>query len=120
MKVSFLSMDDNDNKVSFTTDVIKKDNRYLFNDLSTTNTQIEMEILGNNIRLVRTGDITMYMLFDSNFQTSGSYKNTEGLSFDFEIKTTRLDILSNKIRIDYDMIIENETLSSHKLSLLFN
>ena len=33
MKVSFLSMDDNDNKVSFTTDVIKKDNRYLFNDL---------------------------------------------------------------------------------------
>ena len=120
MKVSFLSMDDNDNKVSFVTDVIKKDNRYLFNDLSTTNTQIEIEILGSNIRLVRTGDITMYMLFDVNFYTSGSYRNSEGLSFDFDIKTTRLDILSNKIRIDYDMILEKEILSSHKISLLFN
>lgn len=120
MKVSFLSMDNNENKVNFTTEVEKKDNIFIFNDLSTTNTTIEIEILNKNVRLTRTGDTTMYILFDLNYITSGSYKNSLGLAFEFDIKTTRLDILSNKIRIDYDMIIDKETLSSHKISLLFN
>ena len=37
-----------------------------------------------------------------------------------EIKTSKIEVIKNKIRIDYSMIMEGETLSSHKLSLLFN
>ena len=62
----------------------------------------------------------MYMLFDLNNITNGSYENNEGLEFNFEIKTSKIEVLKNKIRIDYSMIMDGEMLSSHKLSLLFN
>ena len=80
----------------------------------------EIEVLDKCIRLIRTGDTTMYMLFDIKNITSGSYENIEGLEFSFEIKTTKLEIQNNKIRIDYSMIMDKQVLSSHKLSLLFN
>lgn len=120
MKVSFISIDEEKNKVNFSAEVEKVDNIYKFKDGSCENTFIELEVLGQCIRLTRTGDINMYMLFDLNNITSGSYENNEGLEFDFEVKTTKIEVSKSKIRIDYSMIMEKETLSSHKLSLLFN
>ena len=95
MKVSFISIDDEKNKINFTSDVLYIDNIYRFNDGSTQNTTIELEIIGECVRLTRTGDINMYMLFDLNNITCGSYENNEGLEFDFEIKTCLEIILSN-------------------------
>ena len=65
MKVSFISIDDEKNKINFTSDVLYIDNIYRFNDGSTQNTTIELEIIGECVRLTRTGDINMYMLFDN-------------------------------------------------------
>ena len=81
MKVSFLSIDDENNKINFSTEVTKVDNKYIFIDKTTPNTTIEIEVLGECIRLVRTGDTTMYMLYDLKNITSGSYENKEGLEF---------------------------------------
>ena len=120
MKVSFISVDDEKNKINFSTGVIYNDNKYTFVDQTTPNTTIEIEVLGECIRLTRTGDTTMYMLYDLANITSGSYENVEGLEFNFEIKTTKLEIQKTKIRIDYSMIMDKQVLSSHKLSLLFN
>jgi uncharacterized beta-barrel protein YwiB (DUF1934 family) len=120
MRVSFISLDEENNKVSFQSEVIKIDNVYKFKDESTTNTYIELEEIGSCFRLTRTGDINMYMLFDLNNITSGSYENKEGLEFNFEIKTSKIEVIKNKIRIDYSMIMDKQVLSSHKLSLLFN
>ena len=120
MKVSFISIDDEKNKINFTTDVIYIDNKYTFTDKTTENTVIEIEVLGECIRLTRTGDVSMYMLYDLNNITSGSYENKEGLEFSFEIQTTKLEIQNSKIRIDYSMIMDKQVMSSHKLSLLFN
>ena len=120
MKVSFISIDDEKNKISFSTETIKSDNRYTFQDKTSQNTMIEIEVLEPCVRLTRTGDISMYMLFDLNNITSGSYENKEGLEFEFEIKTDKLEVQNSKIRIDYSMIMDNQVLSSHKLSLLFN
>ena len=120
MKVSFISIDDEKNKINFSTEVIKIDNKYTFDDKTTKNTKIEIEVLGKCVRLIRTGDITMYMLYDLENITSGSYENSEGLEFNFEIKTTKIEIEKSKIRIDYSMIMDKQVLSSHKLSLLFN
>ena len=120
MKVSFISIDDENNKINFSTEVTKVDNIYRFIDKTTNNTTIEIEVLGNSVRLTRIGDITMYMLYDINNITSGSYENVEGLEFNFEIKTTKLEVQNNKIRIDYSMIMDKQVMSSHKLSLLFN
>ena len=120
MKVSFISIDDENNKINFSTDVTLLDNKYTFIDKTTPNTNIEIEVLGECVRLTRTGDTTMYMLYDLKNITSGSYENVEGLEFSFEIKTTKLEIQKTKIRIDYSMIMDKQVLSSHKLSLLFN
>ena len=120
MKVSFISIDDEKNKISFNSLVEKENNILKFKDESCENTFIEIELLDKCLRLTRTGSINMYMLFDLNNITAGSYENNEGLEFDFEIKTTKLEVSNSKIRIDYSMIIEKETLTSHKISLLFN
>ena len=120
MKVSFLSIDDENNKINFSTEVTHVDNRYIFVDKTTENTIIEIEVLGECVRLTRTGNVTMYMLYDINNLTCGSYENKEGLEFEFEIQTTKLEIQKSKIRIDYSMIMDKQVMSSHKLSLLFN
>jgi uncharacterized beta-barrel protein YwiB (DUF1934 family) len=120
VKVSFISIDDEKNKISFNTEVSVIDNKYVFTDVTTPNTTIEIEVLGECVRLTRTGDTTMYMLYDTNNITNGSYENIEGLEFNFEIKTTKIEIHKSKIRIDYSMIMDKQVLSSHKLSLLFN
>ena len=120
MKVSFISIDDENNRINFSTDVQVDGNKYSFIDKTTSNTNIEIEVIGENVRLTRTGDVTMYMLYDIKNITSGSYENNEGLEFNFEIKTTKLEVSKSRIRIDYSMLMEKEVLSSHKLSLLFN
>ena len=47
MRVSFISLDEENNKVSFQSEVIKIDNVYKFKDESTTNTYIELEEIGS-------------------------------------------------------------------------
>ena len=51
VKVSFISIDDEKNKISFNTEVSVIDNKYVFTDVTTPNTTIEIEVLGECVRL---------------------------------------------------------------------
>ena len=66
MNVSFISIDDENTKISFKSEYELKDNIFKFLDKSTTNTSIEVEVIGECVRLTRNGNINMYMLFDLN------------------------------------------------------
>lgn len=119
MKVIFHSLDSNEEKIYFQVEgkIIK--HLLIFEDKSTPNTIIYLAINKDNIILDRVGDTNMHMNFKSNQIIEGYYKNKLGLEFRIFIKTNNLIIKTNKIEIDYDLIIDDYTASSHKIWILF-
>lgn len=120
MRVAFLSMDEEKNKIYFETDCFKKDNQISFTDKSIPNTLINIELKENAVILNRTGETEMWMIFKENTKTSGFYKNQSGLSFDFEIVCHKLLRNDRKIMVYYDLVLDKVEVHSHKISLLFN
>lgn len=117
MKISFLSMDDQKNKVYFVTEASYEGNAFIFADKSCRDTWIRMIIEENGIHLIRTGSIQMEMTFHLECLTAGYYKNEEGLEFDFSIECKKLSIQKKRISIQYDMLLEEKKVSSHNLSM---
>lgn len=117
MKVSFLSMDDQKNKVYFVADASFKENVLSFVDKSCEHTQITMTLEEDRITLARTGLVQMEMIFELEHFTPGAYQNEEGLEFTFKIFCKRLSIQKKRMIIQYDMLLDQQILSSHTLSV---
>jgi hypothetical protein len=62
----------------------------------------------------------MEMTFDLNRSTNGYYKNTMGLEFTFTVKTNKLKVVKNKILVEYNMILDEFTASTHKIWILLH
>lgn len=118
MKVAFLSLDDENNKIHFESEASRKENEIIFLDQTTPNTTIEFKIESESVTMVRTGDVNSYMEFVLNKKTKGNYQNIMGLEFDFEVLCTYFLITTNKIRLDYELILDEHTKTMHKISLL--
>lgn len=112
MRVSFLSFDSDRNKVSFQSEASQVDNGITFEDKSYPHTNIQLTFLDDSFVLTRTGNVTMYMAFQLNKDTKGTYKNVEGLEFDFYVHTKSLNMQKNKIKVEYDMLVDQEVVSS--------
>lgn len=119
MQVTFTSVDDQMNRVQFSTPVEQLTNGYQFKDESMDQTMLTVLIEEDCIHFIRTGQVDMTIVFDRMTTTIGSYKNTEGLEFQFLIHCKRLLISSKQIIIHYDMILDEKTKSKHKISLHF-
>lgn len=119
MQVTFSSMDDQMNRVQFSSNLEQLDNHYWFEDKSIPNTMIHLWIEENLIHLKRTGQTVMDMLFDPTEETLGSYQNDLGLAFEFIIHCTNLTISSKQIIIHYEMK-QDEFISKHKISFVFH
>lgn len=119
MKVKFLSFDDDNNKIYFVSEATTKENILSFTDKSCENTIIDLTIENDSLTLIRRGNTNMRMSFLEGQVTKGSYHNSMGLEFEFAINCLNLQISANRIRVDYDMIIDEYTKTRHKLSLLF-
>ncbi len=120
MQVLFSSMDDQLNKIRFETDVVVKDNTYYFKDKSTEHTEIELTIHQNEVHLNRVGQTQMKLIFIENRKTMGYYKNEMGLDFSFYIDCKQLTISKEQIKIQYEMILDKQIKSLHKILLIFH
>ncbi|MDE6242160.1 MAG: DUF1934 domain-containing protein [Anaeroplasmataceae bacterium] len=118
MVVSFLSFDNEKNKTSFQTEAIQNGNIIRFEDKSSIGTQIQITLLEDSFVLDRFGLIEMHLHFCLDKLTKGTYKNTEGLEFDFWVQTTSLVIEKNKLKVNYDMKMDEEILSSHTFQVV--
>ena len=118
MLLSFLSFDDQKNKTSFQSDAIQTENSIEFEDKSAKDTRIRITILEDSFLLERRGFIEMQMHFCLDKATQGIYKNKDGLEFDFEVHTKRLTIEKNKLKVNYDMVMDGEILSSHTFQVV--
>lgn len=120
MDVSFLSFDDNQNKISFKTKVLEYGEQIVFEDKSCDNTLIIINIFDKKIQLHRQGNVNSIMNFELNKTTEATYQNNEGLEFKFKTKCLKLERTNNKIIIHYEMIMDEQVVLTNKISLLFN
>ncbi|MDE5715274.1 MAG: DUF1934 domain-containing protein [Anaeroplasmataceae bacterium] len=117
MKISFLSLDQEQNKTYFVSEAVKENNTYIFLDNSTENVIIYLTIEDESIYIRRTGEIEMFMHFKEGTTQKSSYKNKLGLEFEFQTQCTKLTVSDKKILIWYDMLMNDGFTSSFKLSL---
>ncbi|MDE6660419.1 MAG: DUF1934 family protein [Anaeroplasmataceae bacterium] len=118
MLVSFLSIDNQKNKTSFQAEAVQKDNIIEFEDKSAANTHIKITILEDSFLLERIGFIEMQLYFCLDKPTQGKYKNKDGLEFDFDIHTKSLIIEKSKLKVSYDMVMDEDILSSHTFQVV--
>ena len=118
--VTFHSVDSDGNKVIFSENFTRKDNRIIFNDKTRPNTQIELTINDDmSVLFERRGNINMCLPLSLGEKTIGHYKNSMGLEFEMVLITTKLIVNSNKITIEYDLVVE-DVKQHHKLWILIN
>lgn len=120
MKVTFLSLDDEKNKVYFESEASKNDKEIIFVDKTTPNTTIELIVQDDKVQIVRNGYVNSKMVFVENEKTKGNYQNEMGLEFDFDIFCSKLKIDKNRIVIHYTLVLDEYTKTNHKISLLLN
>ncbi len=120
MDLTFYSIDSNNDKVIYHTSYIKSENTIIFDDKSVSNTKIYLTIDDDKVQFVRKGNVFMNVLLEYNKNTFCHYENEIGLSFDFIVKTTNLSITNKRIEMEYDLFLENDKISSHKITILFH
>lgn len=118
MQVFFYSLDNQNNKVSFNTAYKREDNKIIFEDKSIENTVIYLYIYKDKLILERKGSVEMKISFIKNKSIPSYYKNQLGLEFNFIAKCHKLTITENRIDIEYDMILDNDLISSHKIWII--
>lgn len=119
MLVSFLSFDQENNKIAYQSEAELEDNTYRFMDKSMPNTEIELVKGKDFITLKRSGYCTMCLKFLLNECTKGFYKNKDGLEFEFSVQTTELKIENSRIRISYSINIDGEPITYQRIQLSF-
>ena len=118
MNIHFYSFSDGE-KVDFISEYKYENDKYVFDDKTDIGTFISFEILDNyKVNFNRFGKTITNITFDLNKITKASYDNNNGLAFDFNVKTKRLDIEENKIVVEYDLIIDGAVQSTIKIYLL--
>ena len=118
MEVSFYSVNDENEKVCFKSLAEKNNNQIIFQDKSLSNTMIYLTILKDKLIFERKGDCNMKIELKNDKKTLGFYSNEIGLEFNFETKCKELIIKDKRIDIQYDMILDNSILSSHKIWII--
>ena len=119
MIVSFTSIDEELNKVSFESEAKCINNSIIFEDKSINDTIINLELYDDKVIIDRSGYVNLYLEFRMNESFRTKYKCDNGLEFEFDIFCNLLDIKQNRINIEYDMILDKTNKTHHKLSLLF-
>lgn len=111
MIVSFISIDEEDNKIEYTSHADIDDNKIIFKDKSTNDTNIMVYQINDSLFLKRYGMIDMLMEYKLDCNTIGYYKNQDGIEFEFILHTNYLEIKDNKYIVDYEMIVGNDIVS---------
>ncbi len=120
MDLTFYSIDSNNDKVIYHTSYIKSENTIIFDDKSVSNTKIYLTINENKVLFERKGNVFMQIPLEKDKLTSCHYENELGLSFDFKVITTNLSISNKRIEMGYELFLESDMISNHKITIIFH
>lgn len=120
MIITFHSLDNEGNKVFFKSEAEIIGKYFIFDDKSQENTKIKLMYDTSSINIERIGNTNMKINLSLDEITNSKYSNSLGLKFDFKVKTNELDIKSNKLYAMYDLILDENVISTHKIWIIFN
>lgn len=120
MNLTFYSVDSNKEKVCYSTEFVRDENQIIFLDKSVANTTIYLTIFENSLLFERKGDILMDLPLKYGEKTLCHYKNELGLEFDFLVLTNELLISSKRIEMEYSLFLEQDKISTHKITIIFH
>lgn len=118
MMIHFYSVDNDNNKVSFKSEGYESNGKLCFLDKTIKDTMIYLTISTDKLLFERKGRIEMVLPLQQEIKSKAYYKNELGLEFDFIADCTKLEINRDRIDIQYDMILDNEVQSSHKIWII--
>lgn len=118
MVVSFFSTDNQNNRVSFRAEAVYDKETLVFQDKSVKDTYIRVSVSGNKLCFERKGAVCMAMELEAGARRTGWYKNAMGLEFSFVSDCRVLKITEKKLEMEYDMILDGEVLSKHKIWII--
>lgn len=118
MKVFFYSVDDEENKVSFHSEGIYENNVLSFEDKTLENTRIHIFIYPKRLIFQREGSVEMKLELIEGQAIPSFYRNDLGLEFEFQALCHKLKISKDKIDIEYEMILDHNSLSYHKIWII--
>ena len=120
MFLTFKSIDNEGNEIKFQTEYEKLDNKYIFDDLSVENTKVELMMNEENVIINRFGDTESKFVFIQGINTLAFYKNSLGLELKMNIFTKKIIIKSKQLYLEYELILDSDVISSHKIWILFH
>ena len=114
MEVSFLSIDNENNEISF-----KKDGHYegdylVFEDTVVQNTLIFLKAKEKEIELLRKGKIDMSLVLKEKKENYLRYKD-EHVYFELMTKTNEISVKNDEIHFNYDLLDDNNLVGNHKI-----
>lgn len=118
MVVSFFSVDNQNNRVCFKSEAVYENNTLVFQDKSVRDTYIHVTKHKDKLCFERKGSVCMSMELELGCRRTGFYKNALGLEFSFTSYCHILKITEKKIEMEYDMILDGDVLSKHKIWII--
>ena len=114
MEVSFKSIDNLDNEITFRTEAHYEDDFLVFEDTVVQNTMIFLKTKNNEIELLRKGKIDMALVLKEKIDGYLKYKDSE-IYFELVAKTNEISIKNDEIYFDYDLFDDNLSVGNHKI-----
>lgn len=118
MVVHFYSLDQENQRITYTSEAKIEDNSLVFLDKSVENTTIYIRRLEDKLVFERKGDVQMQMTLILNQKTKAYYKNNFGLEFSFQVECHRLEQKKNRIDLEYTMFLDSDAMSRHKIWII--
>ncbi len=112
--LEFYSIDSENNEVHYMSEYERHGNTIVFDDKSSENTKVSLTF-GHEFRIKREGKISMDFSFTEDVVTPGFYSNDMGLSVEFSIVTNEAKVHNNVIVISYDLYIQGDKISTHRI-----
>lgn len=116
MIVSFVSIDKDNDRVSFEAEAHYEENTLVFPDLSMPNTMLYVTKVDDELVIIRDGEVKMDAYYIKNNYSTGIYEGN-GLKFEFRIYTQELVVTKHKIVLEYVMSVENDIVGSNKITI---
>lgn len=90
-----------------------------FVDKSALDTKIYIKEIDNSFIIKRLGNISMQMTLQEGKTTKAIYKDINGVSMEFETKCLSFKSAPNQFDVVYELILDKNVISTHKLNILF-
>ncbi len=118
MEVSFYSIDNENNRISYKSEAKIENGFIVFEDKSLDSTNVYIKKENDSLTILRAGKINMEIKLIPDTLTTGAYQNDIGVEFEFNTFCKKLLLSEKRYDAEYDIILDKDIISSHKIWII--